>query len=442
MRTEKRKPRFHYAWMILVSCCALEAGGLGAMMDAAGVFFVPVTSDLGFGRAEIALYMSINMFVQAFIMPLAGRGLPKYNINVVLTVAFSLLVLAMAAMAFYNEPWQWWISGVVIGVGGGFIFLMPAPILINNWFQKRRGLALAIGMSFSGIGGAILSPVFTAIIEAFGWRFGYMIGAAILAVLVLPFTIFVIKYKPEDKGLKPYGWSEEDERLALELAAEKKTIPGVPASKAIRTVPFVSIFLFGGLIAYFMGLNSHLPAFAVSHGFSPIIASTVLSAVMVGNVIEKLIMGWVNDKIGVQFSINVQLCMVGLGLIGFLFVGDNLAFLYIVAFLFGAQNSLVSVSAPLIIRQVFGNKDFVLLYAYMRMGTGIIGSIGPTAIGAIFDTTGSYNLALTVGIGIVVIAAVAVRTTLAWRSRLQWENLPENPEDARLIRDAKTSSSY
>ncbi|MCL1847445.1 MAG: MFS transporter [Coriobacteriia bacterium] len=442
METIKKKPSFHYAWVILISCCAIEAGGLGGMMDAAGVFFVPVTGDLGFGRGELALYMSINMFVQAFIMPIAGRWLPKYNINILLTAAFALLVVALGAMSFYNEPWQWWISGVLIGIGGGFVFLMPAPILINNWFKKRRGLALAIGMSFSGIGGAILSPIFASIIEAFGWRTGYLSAAVILAVLVLPFTLFVVKFKPEDKGLKPYGWSEEDERVAQALIAESKTVPGVPASKAVRSIPFVCIFLFGGLIAYFMGFNTHLPGFANSAGFSPIVASTVLSAVMVGNVLEKLVMGWVNDKVGVQLSVNIQLVMVLLGFVGFIFVGHNLVFLYISAFLFGAQNSLVAVSTPLLIRQIFGNKDFILIYAYVRLGTGLIGSFGPLTVGTLFDITGTYTASFLVGIGIVVLALVVVRTAYVLRRRLTWEDLPNDTKDAQSIRESKIASSF
>ena len=64
-------------------------------------------------------------------------------------------------------------SGVVFGLAGSFIFVVPAPILIDNWFKKHKGLALGCAMSFSGIGGAVLSPVFTLLIETFGWREAY-----------------------------------------------------------------------------------------------------------------------------------------------------------------------------------------------------------------------------------------------------------------------------
>ena len=158
-----------------------------------------------------------------------------------------------------------------------------------------------------------------------------------MAVLVLPWTLFVFKLHPEDIGWKPYGWTEEDERREKLRVAEHRDLPGVPVSKALKTVPFVCMFLFAGLIAYFAGFNSHLPGFAQSVGFSAMVGSSLLTAVMVGNVVEKFIVGWLNDKIGVQFTVNIQLAMVALGFLGFILAGDNLVLLYVSAFLFGGR---------------------------------------------------------------------------------------------------------
>ena len=88
-------------------------------------------------------------------------------------------------------------------------------------------------MSFSGIGGAILSPIFTLLIEAMGWREAYLIAAVIMAVLVLPWTLFVFKLHPEDIGWKPYGWSEEDERVEQARIEQHCEQSGVPLNKAL-----------------------------------------------------------------------------------------------------------------------------------------------------------------------------------------------------------------
>ena len=205
-----------------------------------------------------------------------------------------------------------------------------------------------------------------------------------MAVLVLPWTAFVFKLRPEDMGLRPYGWTEEDERAELSREEKHLALPGVPLKKALKTV------------------------------------------------VEKLFVGWLNDKVGVQLTVNIQLAMVALGFIGFIFSGGNLVMLYISAFLFGAQNSLVSVSTPLLIRQIFGERDFPAIFTYARIGTGVIGCFGPVTVGAIFDATGSFIPAFVLGIGITALGFITTRLAYVYRRRLHWVDadgsvLPEAP---------------
>jgi len=436
---------------VLIGCCFLEAGSLGGVFDAAGVFFVPVCNDLGFARSEIASYLIFYALGSVVAMPFVGKWLPKYNINILLTVMMLAVLIAYGAMGLYNHIWQWWISGAVFGVCGAFIFVMPAPVLINNWFKKRRGLALGIGMSFSGIGGAILSPAFAAIIEAVGtlpgvdaissWRYGYFIAAGIIAVLVLPWTLFVFKFKPADKGLKPYGWTEADERLSEEIKRTKKAIPGVSARKAIWTIPFICMFVFAGFVPFCGALNAHLPAHGIAVGLNPVVAATIVSAVMVGNVTEKILVGFLNDKVGIHFTVNLQLVMVVLGFIGFLIAGNNLMLIYISAFLFGAQNSLISVSVPLIIRQLFGNKDYVKILAYARIGNGVFGAIWPPLIGLFFDKFHTYGPAFMFGIAIMLASFTVVTIAYGRRKKLKWEDLPDDQEEANKLRMSRLAST-
>ena len=401
----------------------MQAGGLGAVLDAAGVFFVPVCEDLGFSRSELSMYLTFYFIATVFAMPVVGKWITKYNVNRVLSVSFALVVAAVAAMGLYSEPWQWWISGIVFGLAGSFIFVVPTPILIGNWFQSHKGLALGVAMSFSGIGGAVLGPVFTLLIQGLGWREAYFVAAVVMALLVLPWTLFVFKLRPEDVGMKPYGWTGQDERdgrAGRQRAGGHPGLPGVPLAKALKTVPFVCMFLFSGLIAYFAGFNSHLPGYEQSIGFSALVGSSLLTAVMVGNVVEKLLVGWLNDRVGVQFTVNIQLAMVALGFAGFMFAGDNLVLLYASAFLFGAQNSLVSVSTPLLVRQLFGERDFPAIFTYARIGTGVIGCLGPVTVAAIFDATGSFVPAFALGIGITALGFATVRLAYARRGKLAW----------------------
>jgi MFS family permease len=399
----------------------MNAGSLGAVLDAAGVFFDPVCNDLGFGQGELALYLTFYFLATIVAMPVVGAILPKYDIRIVLTVNFVIVCIAFAACGFYTELWQWYVSGAIFGFSGSFIFVVPAPILIVNWFKKRTGIVLGITMCFSGVGGAIFSPLFTQLIEMFTWRIAYVIAAVIMACVVLPWTIFAFRFKPADKGLKPYGWTKEDEEKELARPANTGAAPGVPFKKALRSVPFVCMFLLCGLVAYYAGFNSSLPRFAISLGYTPILGAYLLSAVMVGNIFDKLLMGWLNDKIGVQFTVAVQLVIVFLGFLCFILFPGNYPLLLVGAFLFGVQNSLFTISTPLLIRRLFGERDYTKIFTWARIGTGVIGAFGPPTVGYIYDFTGSFVPAFMVGMVVAIACFIVVRVAEANKSKLQWE---------------------
>lgn len=422
---EKKSPRFHYAWLILIGCCFMQAGGLGAVLDACGVFFDPVCVDLGFGKAEISSYLTAYFIATIVAMPLVGHILPKVNIRLVLSIATILTALGVFLMGTYSEVWQWWISGLMFGCFGSFIFVIPAPLIINNWFQKRTGIAMGIAMSFSGIGAAILAPVFTLIIQAIGWRSAYMVASIIIACLILPWTLFVFRFRPEDMGLKPYGYEETMTHEAAVSAAPP--LPGMRARNALKTPVFWVLFILAGSIAYFAGFNSHLPGFAQSIGYDALFGSSLLSAVMVGSVFDKLIMGYLNDRVGVQFTFVVQFILVLMSMLVFIFFKSSVA-LYVGAVLFGIQNSLFSVSTPLLVKQVFGKKNFAQIFSYVRMGSGLFGMFGPTTIGLCYDLSGSFAPAFLIGAGICCLGLILLPIIYKLRKGLIWEDMPKPVE--------------
>ena len=83
------------AIIILIGVCFMQAGGLGAILDAAGVFFVPVCEDLGFARAEIAFYLTCYLLGTIVAMPFVGNWISRMNINRLLTIMFTLVVIAV-----------------------------------------------------------------------------------------------------------------------------------------------------------------------------------------------------------------------------------------------------------------------------------------------------------------------------------------------------------
>jgi MFS family permease len=327
---------------------------------------------------------------------------------------------------------MWYINGVIFGFFGSFIFVVPIPIMLLNWFKKRTGLIMGIAMCFSGVGGIVLSTLYAMLISAFAWRTAYIIAGVILLVLTLPFTAFVFAMKPSDIGKTAYGEGEgvapkvvdgiaEDEAVAG-VSGVSKSGSGVPLKQALTSVPFIMMFLICGLVAFFGTVLTILSKFGQSIDLPLELAANLISVALAGNMVSKIGLGWLNDKIGIHKTVLIQLAMILLGLCILAFMQDNYALLLVGAFLFGAQATLYSIATPLLIRRYFGEKDYTRIFTWARVGTGVLGAVGSTVVFLVFSTFGSYTPVFIIGIGIVIVVFLCFMAAEGTRKNLHWQD--------------------
>lgn len=406
----------HPAWLILIACCALQAGSVGILSNSAGILFPAVLGELGFSQGKFMLYMTIQGLCMVAALPLAGKFIPRVNIRVLVSVGILASAGAFASMGSFHSVWQWYIAGGVLGFSSGFVSMLPAPIMIGNWFKKKTGLAMGIAMICSGISGAFMNPLGGFFISQFGWRVTYVLMGAIALALVLPFSLFVIRFKPADAGVAAYG-AEEDAAISGSL---DQRLSGVSAKTVVRSVSFACIFLMAGLLSFGCTFLQLLPTFAGTVGLAPI-AAFLSSAVMLGNIAGKLALGWLNDRLGTRNATLVGLAVVIAAFVLFLLAGLGAAVALTGAFLYGVVMSIVSVSVPLVVRKAFGSRDYSQIFSYITMGTSLIGSLGVTIIAFMYDAYGSYFPSFVMAIGACILAGVLLVAGLASAGRLTAE---------------------
>lgn len=409
--------KVHYAWIVLVGCCSLTAG-MGLLLNTGGQWFMVVTEELGVSVSQLSLYFTVQGLCMAATAPFVGKILPKANTRLLLTGCYTVCILAVAAMSQFTEVWQWYIAGGVLGVAGCFVFLIPGPIIIGNWFVKKAGFAIGIAMCFSGVAAAIWNPVVAALIASVGWRMAYLITAAVTAVVVLPCTLFLIKFKPADKGMHPYGY--EEAACGASVAAGMDA-SGVAAKVAYKSIPFWMLFLACGLFAFMSCYAQALPTYMTSINMISIVG-LISTACMLGNIAGKLGLGQVADKLGGTASALIGLALVAGGLLLMVFCGANTGMALAGALFYGIAMSLQAVVIPLLIRAAFGSKDFASLYSTANVAASLIGAFGLTAISLIFDLNGSYSPALWLGVGLCAVIALLVVLGVGMAKKLPRES--------------------
>ena len=395
---------------------------MGTINNAAGIMASAVLGDLQFSQGSFMLYFTIQGLFVAATLPFAGKLLPRVGMRILVSGGMAVAALAFASMSLFNAEWQWYVAGSVLGVGSGFAFLLPTPIMIGNWFKKKAGLAMGLAMACSGIGGAVMNPLGGALIQSLGWRPTYVVLAVIAAVLVLPFSLFVMKFKP-DNPQDAYGADEIDASASVAAdASASGEATGVSAARAVRSLAFVCVFFVAGFVSLDSAFMQLLPTFANLSGFAAI-AAFLPSVALISGIVGKLALGWLNDTIGTRGS---TLCGFGVGLVAFtcfLFSGDSTPMVLAAAALFGVLTAMVSVNIPLIVRGAFGSKDYSAIYSYVTVGTSLIASLGISVYGFLYDFFGSYSPSFILGIGTcaasVVLLIVGMAAAKKLRERVQ-----------------------
>ncbi len=405
--------KFHPAWLMLIACCFIQIGSIGTISNAAGILIPAVLGDLGFSQGSFTLYMTLQGLCAVVGMPIAGKLLNKVNIRLLVSVGMIFTAGPFMLMSRFTEVWQWYIAGSVLGFASSFVFTLPTVLVISNWFKKKTGQAMGIAMACAGIGGAIMNPLGNFFIQQFGWRMTYFLMGAIALVLVLPFTLLLVRAKPADMGTLAYG----EEAGESQESAAQQVLTGVPAKVALRSLSFVCIFLVAGCIAFCTAFIQLVPTFAGTVGLSAI-AAFMASAVMIGNIAGKLVLGWLNDKLGPKRAALLGIAAVCASFLLLFLTALGPAAALVGAFLLGISMSLIAVSMPLIVRSAYGSRDYSQIFSIVTMAPSLVGSLGMAAIGFMYDAFGSYNPVLVVGIVCCGLAGLLLIVGLASAGRL------------------------
>ena len=440
----------NYAYAIVASCIAIMFFPCAIILTCFGIFITPVTQYFGVPKVSFSLVFSVICLTMMVALPITGRLLKKYSMRTILTIDTLLCGLAYGAMGLVQAVWQLYICGIVIGIGLPSLIFLAVPTLIGNWFSKRVGFFTGLCFAFTGIGGALFNPIGSTLIASGsdGWRMCYFIFAAIILVCTLPFTFFVVRDKPSDLGLLPMGSDEKnveactdtsittntDTDVATSTSTDAKTVTesahaqsslddGISAHKALRMPSFFMIGAFYALITLNQQISQFFPSYAATFSATaPEIAAAgglIAGAVMVGQAVGKVALGALNDT-----SERIA-CFVGVlcGIVGLVLLWLKITALPIMllgAALFGVVYAMTTVETPILVRAVFGNKDYTVIYSRIAIVSSLMSAIALVVWSLIVDgSAGGYDILF--GLGFALMLSCLILALFALRNA-RWAN--------------------
>ena len=376
----------------------LVGATVGLVINCKGIFIATVCADFGCSTSAFTFYMTIYGIASAIMLSKVSSAFEKFNIRVVLSVSLVLFCLSPIMMGSAKDLKLVYAGGVVQGLAGAFLTFVPAPMLIKNWFNSRRGFALGIcGMS-SGIIGAVMNPVLNEIIINWGWRVGYFAQGIIAFIMAAPFTMFLIVKTPEDIGLAPFG---EQTVVKTKAAASSD-------SMHYMSKGFLLCILYMAVASVVTCYPQQLSNHASAVGFDSRIGALMLSCTMIGNTGGKAVLGMMSDKFGIK-KISQLAALITMIAVLMLAFSNRPIICCMASFLLGCCYFSQIIVPPLLVADVVTKAAYDRAYPKVTMAQMIVVAVTPTIIAAIYDITRSYKPVFLFGVCMqILLMAVGV----------------------------------
>jgi MFS family permease len=397
--------RFHYAWVVAA------AGGIATLVGVEplalfGVFLEPISSDLGVSRGAVSSVYWVAYVCLGIASIVSGWATDRIGLRKTLLIASLATVVPQLMLGWTKHLWELYLwYGVVYGLARSG-FMTPLLVTITLWFRRRQGLAVGIVSSGTALGPMVFAPLFRHLISVYGWNNTFVILGIISGLALAP-CCWIIRNRPADLGLRPYGEEDLEKSLAgrEKRRAERSRQPLFYRSDvssffryAITTQPFFILPLihFAGCVSHSIPL-AHVVVMATDRGISPIPAAAILGIAAGISAISRLIAPMLAERFGGRKVLILFILMQSVSILWLLPARDLWIF-YAFSLFFGLGYGGEMTPFPIINRQYYGTAPIGMVYGFQVMvacvGMGIGGFVG----GFLYDNMGNYTLAIWIAV--------------------------------------------
>lgn len=404
----------HYAWIICIITCMIYFLTIGGLSNSSyGPYLI---SDAGLTNTESSWLVSIRVYVAILFTALSQPFYKRFSLRIGFTGGLLLGGIAwfIYMISARGDSFASYIPGAVLmGVGYGLSGGVACALIVNNWFVSRKNLVFGITTASSGFTAIVLPPVIGILAEAYSLSAFFMVTGITYVVIGLV-VWFLVKDRPEQMGLLPYGIDDPKEAAALKTSKKRKS------GRVYSITKFhITLYL---IVHFFIGIQlfatwSHVSVLLSTAGYDTVTFSGLLSFCGICLIFGKTLYGWVTDRGNAETSFYIFCPIQATGCIinaiGALYLNFPLTVIGCLLECCAGVISTVGVSA--LAAELFPDeRNFTKAVTWCLVVYNLGNAIFAPFFGMVADATGSYAPAF-IGAGIlgyvnIVLIAILFRS--------------------------------
>jgi MFS family permease len=402
------------AWLVVAALFVTLAVVFGAGIQTAGVVFTPMLLEFGWSRARVSAIFTSLLAARGLSAPLLGWLIDRIDARNVMVAGTALAGLAFVLASRAQSFAPICAAHMLIGIGVTAATLLPVSLVIVNWFDSQRGLAMAVTMAGISVGGMVMTLVADWATRAWSWRAGYVVLALPMFVIVIPMLLALVRSRPGSaKTVARKSGGSEIEGLELAAAVKTRSFWMIALAQACAS--------FGNSI-----ISVHLIPYLILIGYKPASAALVMSLALGISALIVPIAGWFADRVGSRPALALNFIVEAAG-VALLLGATDIVVLAPLVLCLGITVQVGGVLLPLVTVNSLGLRRYGSLSGWTNLSAGLGAVAGPMVAGWLYDLVGSYVPALClliIVLGLGIIAALGCLPLEAEKARLTVAQLP------------------
>ena len=433
-----KKQGIYYGWYVIAALFFATFLAIGSRQGF-GVFVKTWEQDWGISTATVSVAASVGWLVNGVSQPFVGRLTDVYGGRRVVVISLLIMAIATISVSYVTNIYGLIaLYGFVISFASGGISPATTGVIVARWFEKKRGMAMAVLIAGGSVGGLIVVPFLSYVLMEFSWQTAYWLVGGLALALGVPLLLIVVRSNPEDMGLRIDGEipSESGETEIIVRAVGPKFVEKWRDSLSSKPIWQLSI-------AYFVcgittaSISVHFVRWAISEDISTGTAALAFGVLSGINACGVLVVGLLSDRWQRKNLLGAVYLIRALAFISLIVLpGPSAIWAFAVI---GGMSWLATVPLTAsLTADVYGVRNLGTLFGFANMAHQLGGAAAVILFGWAFTAWGSYDVPFAIGALTLVGAGIVSLSIREKKNSVRYVRVPVGASMDLLTDDASS----